>query len=250
MNHADDIHELAGLLPFYVSGRLDAEQRAQVDAALATMPELRAELAEVQALQARIKTSGERSLGVEPASPAERLRKLQARIAAETPDSEPAAPRLNAPTTPASMTSASTAQPTRTGSGAPAVQAPFGSRRPRFRPPLSTALAAGLAVVCIGQSAMLYRLQSDGEGDGYASLSGPTDRAATSGPRFTLRFRADTPWSDIQALCDHLDLRIVDGPEDGMIDVAPTGELDAAQVEAVEAALKRSPSVAFVGRQG
>lgn len=97
---------------------------------------------------------------------------------------------------------------------------------------------------------MLYRLQSDGGGDGSASLSGPTDRTATGGARFTLRFRADTPWSDIQSLCDHLDLRIVGGPEDGMIDVAPTGELDASQVEAVDAALKRWPSVAFVRRQG
>ncbi len=255
MNHADDIHELAALLPFYANGRLDAGQRARIDAALATMPELRAELAEVQALQAQIQAAGERSHGADPASPAERLRKLQARIAAETSDSQPPAPRLDAsttatPTTPTSMASASTPQPTQTVSGAPAAQSRSGSRRPRFRPALGTALAAGLAVVCIVQGAMLYRLQSDGEGNGYASLSGPTDRAATGGARFTLRFRADTPWSDIQALCDQLDLRIVGGPQDGMIDVAPSGELDASQVEAVEAALKRSPSVAFVGRQG
>lgn len=245
MNHTDDIHELARLLPFYANGRLDAGQRARIDAALATMPELRAELAEVQALQALIQAAGERSPEVEPASPAERLRKLQARIAAETSDSEPPAPRLDA-----SMTSASTAQPTQTASGAPTAQSRSGSRRPRFRPALGTALAAGLAVVCIVQGAMLYRLQSDGEGVGYASLSGPTDGAATGGARFTLRFRADTPWSDIQALCDRLDLRIIGGPQDGMIDMAPAGELDASQVEAVEAALKRSPSVAFVGRQG
>lgn len=245
MNHTDDIHELAALLPFYANGRLDAEQRARIDAALATMPELRAELAEVQALQAQIQITGERSPGVDPASPAERLRKLQARIAAETSDSKPPAPRPDA-----SMTSASTAQPNRTASGTPTAQSRSGSRRSRSRPVLGTALAAGLAVICIVQGGMLYRLQSDGEGNGYASLSGPTDGAATGGARFTLRFRADTPWSDIQALCERLDLRIVDGPEDGMIDVAPVGELDASQVEAVEAALKRWPSVAFVGRQG
>ena len=250
MNHTDDIHELAALLPFYANGRLDAGQRARIDTALATMPELRAELAEVQALQAQIQAVGERSHEGEPASPAERLRKLQARIAAEASDSKPPAPRLEASITPASTTSASTAQPTQTASGAPTVQSRSGSRRPRFRPALGMALAAGLAVVCILQGAMLYRLQSDADGNGYASLSGPTDPAAAGGARFTLRFRADTPWSDIQALCDRLDLRIVDGPEDGMIDVAPAGELDAAQVEALEAALKRSPSVAFVGRQG
>lgn len=250
MNHADDIHELATLLPFYANGRLDAGQRARIDAALATMPELRAELAEVQALQAQIQAAGERSHGADPASPAERLRKLQARIAAETSDSEPPAPRLDASTTPSSMASPSTAQPTQTASGAPTAQSRSGSRRPRFRPALGTALAAGLAVVCIVQGAMLYRLQSDDEGNGYASLSGPTDGVATGSARFTLRFRADTPWSDIRALCDRLDLRIIGGPQDGMIDVAPAGELDASQVKAVEAALKRSPSVAFVGRQG
>lgn len=249
MNHADDMHELAALLPFYANGRLDAEQRARIDAALATMPELRAELAEVRALQAHIQAAGERSPGVAPASTAERLRKLQARIAAESSDSTPPAPRLDAATAPASITSASTAQPAQTANAAPTAQSRSGPHRPRFRPSLSLAFAAGLAVVCIVQGAMLYRLQSDGEGNGYASLSGPTDRTATSATRFTLHFRADTPWSEVQALCDRLNLRIVAGPADGMIDVAPAGELDAAQVETLEAALKRSPSVAFVGRQ-
>lgn len=245
MNHADDFNELAGLLPFYANGRLDAEQCARIDAALETMPALRAELAEVQALQARIKTSGDRSLGVEPASQAERLRRLQERIAAETSDSKPQASRLDA-----STASIPTTQPTQIASGARTAQAPFDSRRPRSRPALRMALAAGLAIVCMVQAAMLYRLQSDGEGGEYASLSGPTDRAAIGDARFTLRFRADTSWSEIQALCDRLNLRIVDGPEDGMIDVAPTDALDAAQVEAVETALERSPSVVFVGRQG
>lgn len=255
MNHADDIHELAALLPFYANGRLDAGQRARIDAALATMPELRAELAEVQALQTQIQAAGERSPGAEPISPPERLRRLQARIAAETSDSKHPVARLDASTTsasttPTSITSASMAQSIQTASGTPGAPSRSGSRRRRFRPALGTALAAGLAVVCILQGAMLYRLQSDGDGNGYASLSGPTDPAAAGSARFTLRFRADTPWSDIQALCDRLDLRIVGGPEDGMIDVAPAGELDAAQVDAVEAALERSPAVAFVGRQG
>lgn len=249
MNHPDDMHELAALLPFYANGRLDAEQRARIDAALATMPELRAELAEVRALQAQVQAAGERAHGVAPASTAERLRKLQARIAAESSDSTPSAPPLSAATPPASITSASTPQPAQTANAAPTAQSRSGSPRLRFRPSLSLALAAGLAVVCIVQGAMLYRLQSDGEGNGYASLSGPTDPTATGATRFTLRFRADTPWSDIQALCDRLNLRIVAGPADGMIDVAPVGELDAAQVETLEAALKRSPSVAFVGRQ-
>jgi hypothetical protein len=250
MNHADDFDELAGLLPFYANGRLDAGQRARIDAALATMPALRAELAEVQALQARIKASGERLPGVESAPPAERLRTLQARIAAETSGAKPSASRPEASTASASPTSAPAAHPIQAASREPAAQARSAARRPRFRPSLGMALAAGLAIVCIGQAAMLYRLRSVGGSDEYASLSGPTDRPAAGGVRFTLRFRADTPWSDIQTLCEQLHLRIVDGPDDGRIDAAPADTLDAAQAEAVESALKRSPAVMFVGRQG
>lgn len=240
MNHADDFDELAALLPFYANGTLDAAQRARVDAALATMPELRAELAEVQALQAQIKTSGARMLEAESLSPAERLRALQARIAAETTGS-------------ASETSdsqASTAQPTVMAMPA-AARTRIGSRRSRFRPSFGMALAAGLAAICIVQGVMLHRLQSDADRDDtYASLSGQTDHAPASGPRFTLRFQTDTRWSEVQALCEGLNLRIVSGPEEGMIDVAPTGGLNPSQIEALEAALKQSSSVAFVGREG
>ena len=98
---------------------------------------------------------------------------------------------------------------------------------------------------------MLHRLQSDADRDDtYATLSGQTDHAPASGPRFTLRFQADTRWSEIQALCERLNLRIVSGPEEGMIDVTPTDKLNQAQMRALEAALKQSSSVAFVGRQG
>lgn len=240
MNPADDFDELAALLPFYANGRLDAERRARVDAALATMPDLRAELVEVQALQAHIKTSGARMFETESSSPADRLRALQARIAAETAPS--------ASETPASQPSP--AQPILTATP-PAARTRIGSRRSRFRPSLGLALAAGLAAICIFQGVMLHRLQSDTDRDDtYASLSGQTDHASTSGPRFTLRFQTDTRWSEVQALCEGLNLRIVSGPEEGMIDVAPTDGLNPSQIEALEAALKRSSSVAFVGRQG
>ncbi len=240
MNHAHDFDELAALLPFYANGRLDAELRARVDAGLAAMPELRAELAEVQTLHARIKTSGARMVEPESSSPAERLRKLQARIAAETPPSASEAPTLQPKPAQATM-----------AASLPATQARISPRRSRFRPSLSMALAAGLAAISIVQGVMLHRLQSDDSrnGDAYASLSGQTDLAPLAGPRFTLRFQADTDWSDVQALCERLNLRIVSGPEEGMIDVMPTEGLDEAQFEALEAALKQSSSVAFVGRQ-
>lgn len=240
MNPADDFDELAALLPFYANGRLDAERRARVDAALATMPDLRAELVEVQALQAHIKTSGARMFEAESSSSADRLRALQARIAAETasPVSEAPASRPDPAQPPLTATS-------------PTAQSRTGSRRSRFRSSFGWALAAGLAAICVVQGTMLHRLQSDaGRDDTYASLSGQTDAPPASGPRFTLRFRADTRWSEIQALCESLNLRIVSGPEEGMIDVAPTNGLNPSQIEALEAALKRASSVAFVGRQG
>ena len=245
MNHADDFDELAALLPFYANGRLDPAQRARIEAALATMPTLRAELAEVQALHTQIKTSSARIAepqdGPETRSQAERLRNLQARIAAET--------QASAPATPVAQTRS--APPTTTAPPA-ALQARIGSRRSRFRPSFGMALAAGLAAISIVQGVMLHRLQSDAarSDDTYASLSGPTEHATPAGPRFSLRFRAETNWSDIQTLCERLNLRIVSGPEEGMIDVAPTDGLNPSQIEALEAALKRSSSVAFVGRQG
>lgn len=245
MNHIDDFDELAALLPFYANGRLGAAQRARIDAALAAMPALRAELTEVQALHARIKTSGARiaepQIESETPSQTERLRNLQARIAAETQASAPATPAPQ--TRPPSATM--TAPPA-------AAHARIGSRRSRFRPSFGMALAAGLAAICIVQGVMLHRLQSDvaGGGETYASLSGATDHAPPAGPRFSVRFRAETDWSDIQTLCERLNLRIVNGPEEGMIDLAPTSGLNAAQLDALEASLKQSSSVAFVGRQG
>jgi anti-sigma factor RsiW len=259
MSQADDFDELAALLPFYVNGSLDAEQRARIDAALTTMPALRAELLEVQAIHARVKISGARMVGSDVLAPTERLRNLQARIAAaEAAEKPPADGSADMPTNPLSDTASriSAAKPASIQQAsvqlvpsAPA-HAHFGARQPRFRPSWSMALAAGLAAVSLIQGVMLYRLQSgDERGGEYTSLSGPTDVAGRSGPRFAVRFQADTRWSDVQALCERLNLRIVRGPEEGMIDLAPSAELDDKQIDAIEMALKQSPSVVFVGRQ-
>jgi hypothetical protein len=258
MSHADDFDELAALLPFYVNGSLDAEQRTRIDAALATMPALRVELLEVQAIHAQIKTSGGRMVGPDVPAPTERLRNLQARIATEAeepPADGPAdmasnrlsdtASRMSA-AKPASIPPASI----QNVSSAP-THAHVGTQRSRVRPSWSMALAAGLAAVSLMQAVMLYRLQSGDvrSGGEYTSLSGPTDIAGQTGPRFAVRFQTDTRWSDVQALCERLNLRIVRGPEDGMIDLAPSVKLDDKQIDALEMALKQSPSVVFVGRQ-
>lgn len=240
---ADDRHDdpdaLAALLPFYVNGRLDARQRARIDAALETMPALRVELAEVRALQAQVMRSGERLQGAGTAPSPARLDRLLSRIAAEAP-----APAAEAP-------------PEAADQAQPAIDLRMARPRSAPRPPnsrarLAMAIAAGLAIVCIAQGVMLHRLTSgQGHRDGeYASLSGPSDDAPATGVRFTVRFSEQASWSDVQGLCERLRLRIVRGPEEGRVDVAPVDRLTPAQGEALEATLKRSPSVVFVGRQG
>lgn len=246
MNQDDDPDALAALLPFYASGRLDAAQRARIDAALATQPALRAELAEVRALQAQIRRAGER-LQEDPsasasASSAARLDGLLSRIAASSTVASPsAAAPVAAASEPAPPAIDLDAERSRR---AP----PASSARPR----LAMAIAAGLAIVCIAQGVMLHRRSADrGPRDGeYASLSGPSDDAAATGVRFTVRFGAQTSWSEVQGLCARLRLRIVGGPEEGRVDVAPIDRLTPAQGDALEAELKRSPAVVFVGRQG
>ena len=246
MNQDDDPDALAALLPFYASGRLDAAQRARIDAALATQPALRAELAEVRALQAQIRRAGER-LQEDPsasASSAARLDGLLSRIAASSTAASPSAAApvavASEPAPPAIDLDAERSR------RAP----PASSARPRLA--MVIAIAAGLAIVCIAQAVMLHRLSADrGPRDGeYASLSGPSDDAAATGVRFTVRFGAQTSWSEVQGLCARLRLRIVGGPEEGRVDVAPIDRLTPAQGDALEAELKRSPAVVFVGRQG
>lgn len=235
----DDPDALAALLPFYVNGRLDARQRARIDAALETMPALRVELAEIRALQAQVVQAGEHLhvAGTSP-SPA-RLGRLMSRIAAEAPPPAGEAP------------------PDDAGRAQPAIDLRMprprvATRVPDSRARLATAIAAGLAIVCLVQGAMLHRRTSgQGDRDGeYASLSGASDDAPATGVRFTVRFSEHASWSDIQGLCEQLRLRIVRGPEEGRVDVVPTERLTPVQGETLEAALKRSPSVVFVGRQG
>lgn len=244
MNQDDDPDALAALLPFYASGRLDAARRARIDAALATQPALRAELAEVRALQAQIRRAGER-LQEDPsasASSAARLDGLLSRIAASSTAASPsAATPVAAASEPAPPAIDLDAERSRR---AP----PASSARPR----LAIAIAAGLAIVCIAQGVMLHRRSADrGPREGeYASLSGPSDDAAATGVRFTVRFGAQASWSEVQGLCARLRLRIVGGPEEGRVDVAPIDRLTPAQGDALEAELKRSPAVVFVGRQG
>jgi hypothetical protein len=229
MSEADSFDALAALLPFYVNGSLPPEQHVRVATALAQMPELRAELAEVQALAALVKGGGTELAGDETRAPADRLEKLMARIAGEAPRS--AAPAVQ--------------QGSAASSDSNVLPLPF--RQRLFRPPYSMALAAGLAAVAVVQGGLIFSRQAQTD-DSYASLSGPEQPSHSAG-LFTLRLNSDARWGDVLVFLDSQDLRIVAGPQDGMIDVAPNATLSLSQIDALERALRSSPLIVFVGRE-
>ncbi len=228
MSEADSFDALAALLPFYVNGTLPPEQHAKVVAALAQMPELRTELAEVEAVTALVKGGGAEWVSVDATAPAARLEKLMSRIAEDAPRSAVAA-----------------VQRTGAGSSDSNIRSlPF--RQRLFRPPYSMALAAGLAAVAVVQGGLLLSRQAPSD-DGYSSLSGPEQSQRSAG-LFTLRLKSSAGWGDVLAFLDSQDLRIVAGPQDGMIDVAPKASLTPSQIDALERSLRSSPLIVFVGR--
>jgi hypothetical protein len=237
MSEADGFDALAALLPFYVNGSLPPEQHARVAAALAQMPELRAELAEVQALAALVKGGGAELVGDETTAPAARLEKLMARIA-EEPLVEEQARSAVAP-----LQRATSSSPDSPDNNVRSL--PF--RQRLFRPPYSMALAAGLAAVAVVQGGLLISSRQAQTDDSYASLSG-LEQSHRSASLFTLRLQSSARWGDVLAFLDSQDLRIVAGPQDSMIDVAPNAALTPAQIDAMERALRASPLVVFVGR--
>ena len=254
MSEADSFDALAALLPFYVNGSLPPEQHARVAAALARTPELRAELVEVQAVAALVEVGGAELVGDDMAAPAARLEKLIARIVEETHPQEPhpQEPLAEEPHAEEPARSAVVPLQRATVSSLDSPSSPSSNVRPLpfrqrlFRPPYSMALAAGLAAVAVVQGGLLISRQAQTD-DSYASLSGQ-EHSQRSASLFTLRLQSSARWGDVLAFLDSQDLRIVAGPQDGMIDVAPNAALSPTQIDALERALRASPLVVFVGR--
>lgn len=227
MSETDGFEALAALLPFYVNGSLSPVQHARITAALERMPELRAELVEVEAIAALVKDGGAAWLGTDTTAPADRLDKVMSRIAQEPSRTAAGSDRLT--TVPSTETNVRS----------------LPLRQRLFQPPYSMALAAGLAAVALTQGGLLFTRQAQTD-DAYGSLSGPGQAHSTG--LFTLRLKQSAPWGDVLAFLDSQGLSIVAGPQDGMIDVAPNGSLHASQIDALEQTLRRSPLVVFVGR--
>ena len=90
-----EFNRLSQLLPFYVNGTLDADETAQVDAALAVSPALREELAVIGRLAQGVKTGGReltQSVEGDLERQAERLGQIGAQPAAVNAMTSPVAP--------------------------------------------------------------------------------------------------------------------------------------------------------------
>ena len=208
------------LLPFYVNGTLDPVQRGLVDAALARSSELRAELAEVAALGARLKKGGAEALTGRDETD-QRLSALLARL-----PEPPAAP---------------VAQPERMRLAAALA----------FLAPRRWAPAVGLSLVAaLGMMGVLLHNSNDRTGrlerqlaqaeEKYRSASGPCETRPVAG-RISLELQDGARWSQVSDLLDTERLTIVDSGGLGTLTVATAAKGEA--LDALVLRLRASPLV-------
>lgn len=215
----DDRSGAAHLLPFYVNGTLPPADRARVEAALASDPDLRAELEAVSKIAALVREGGADFTGsADDASP-DRLNGLLSLIEAKDAASPPV--------------QASARRVRRAAGGAGRAKTPQTLWRRAF------AAAAAVAVVQAG--VIGYQMSPRGD---YESLSGPPTPAPVKTPRLLLRLSPDARWGDVQAFLSSHHLTIVGGPRGAVIEVALGAD---ATLEAELEALRASPLVDFVG---
>ena len=218
----DGINDASALLlPFYVNGTLGADERAEIDMALAGSPQLRGELAETEHIAALVRAGGT-SLGgsVEPYRA--RLDQLLAAIhAGQSRKAQSSASVLSL------------------------AQMRFGQsgRAPRTARWLLP-LAASVVVVLAGL-ATFEATRPPGENTYRTAAGAEPGSAATGTGLLIIRLKPEARWSDVEALLAAQHLTIVSGPEDGRL----TLRLDdpKADAERSRAALAASPLVAFVG---
>ena len=215
----DDRSGAAHLIPFYVNGTLPHADRARVEAALASDPELRAELEAVSEIADLVREGGADFTGPAGDALSGRLDSLLSRVEARGDAASPAAARR--------VRGSGTA-----GDGGQA-------RAPQTRWRRAFAAAAALAVVQAGVIA--YQMSPRG---GYESLSGPPAPQPAKTQRLLLRLSPDARWGEVQAFLAGHHLTIVGGPRGAVIEVALA---DGAALETQIEALRASPLVDFVG---
>ena len=171
--------ESARLLPWFVTGRLDADDTARVEAHVAACPACRADLEHERALHEAVRQDG-RS---EAPDPAQGFQKLMARIG----ETERALP-----------------------SNEPALEVRAGERRvraPRWVAAAVLAHALALSIV----AAALWRHTDRVDDAPYRTLTSdvrPTPTAA----HLRVVFAPGTTTQELAGILDKIDARIVDGP--------------------------------------
>lgn len=214
-----DDRSAAHLLPFYVNGTLPPADQARVEAALASDPDLRAELEAVSEIAALVREGGAAFTAPAEDALSGRLDRLLPRVEAQDAAASPAADRR--------------VRGSRTAGAAGQARAPQTLWRRAF------AAAAALAVVQAGVIA--YQMSPRG---GYESLSGPPAPAPAKSPRLLLRLSPDARWEEVQAFLESHHLTIVGGPRGAVIEVVlAAGAVLDTEIEI----LRASPLVDFVG---
>ena len=230
MARYDDVEELVGLLPFYVSNRLSEPERRQVNSALANSDELRAELDEQVAIAYAVKQQGELMMAGGK-DPKVRLEKVVANLDVKAPEPKRAAPE------PANL-----------------------ANLLRFLSPAKwhAAVSLSLAVAVAGmggtiiaqneagqerevQMAALEKRLSDAE---FQLASGPG--GAASRGNIMIELRDTAPWDAVEAMLSAEGLTIVGGPSDGALTLS--SEAKGAALDALITRLKASPLVASVDK--
>ncbi len=229
MARYDDVDELVGLLPFYVSNRLSEPERRQINSALANSDELRAELDEQVAMASAVKQQGEMMMAGAK-DPKVRLAAVVAQLETNAPQPMPAAPRTNLRS----------------------LLSFLGPAKWHAAVSLSLAVAvAGMGGTLIAQNeagqarevqmAALEKRLSDAE---FQLASGPGGSIVRG--NIMLQLRDTAPWAAVEGLLSAEGLTIVGGPSDGALTLS--SDAKAGALDAVIVRLKASPLVASVDK--
>ena len=194
----DNLPEEAFLLPWYVNGTLDADDRRRVEAALKVSAELREELELLRSISTAVVASTDAIPEPDPNG----FARLMARI-----DAEP-------------QRAAATGRATAGGGRA--------ARASRWLEVSWRPAMAAAAVVIAVQAAAIFALVDDRSGGGnFVTASGPAEPAGEA--RFLVGFADGASLAAIRSLLERADASIVKGPTaEGYFIVAAQGDATAA----------------------
>lgn len=201
-----EFNRLSQLLPFYVNGTLGADETAQVDAALATSPALREELAVIGRLAQGVKTGGRELTQSEEGD----LERQAARLRQVGAQKEPARVQMAAATAPRES---------------------LGSLLAFLHPKRwHPAVALALAIAVTAQAGIIANLNGE-NADGTSKIAALEKRLdevefqLASGPSegdvrktsIMVQLKANASWAELETLLADEGLTIIGGPSDGTL---------------------------------